>query len=184
MKNLSLVLLAVVVAFADARYTTYEPVVEQLYFLGNDIRKDPSIIADTLSGDAADYVNSRGKAKNLEWSDGLARGCRDLVLDNGPYGIEGHSTSRGKDQFDRAAIYTSYAGGLQEVVVYDQIDDIAADDREAMQVYKNMMNNAKEREALFNADFTHVGISCGCHATKEEMCCFAYGKDVIDKRGI
>jgi len=184
MKNLSLILLAVVVAFADARYTTYEPVVEQLYFLGNDIRKDPSIIADTLSGDAADYVNSRGKAKNLEWSDGLARGCRDLVLDNGPYGIEGHSTSRGKDQFDRAAIYTSYAGGLQEVVVYDQIDDIAADDREAMQVYKNMMNNAKEREALFNADFTHVGISCGCHATKEEMCCFAYGKDVIDKRGI
>jgi len=53
-----------------------------------------------------------------------------------------------------------------------------------MDVYEVMMKNTKERENLFNAAFTHVGISCGCHASKVEVCCFAYGKDVINKRGV
>lgn len=47
-----------------------------------------------------------------------------------------------------------------------------------------MMTQANDRDALFNNDFTHVGIACGCHATREEVCCFAYGKDVVDKRGV
>jgi hypothetical protein len=47
-----------------------------------------------------------------------------------------------------------------------------------------MMKNEHERLNLFNPEFTHVGISCGCHSTQREVCCFAYGKDVVDKRGV
>jgi hypothetical protein len=47
-----------------------------------------------------------------------------------------------------------------------------------------MMENEHERLSLFNPEFTHVGISCGCHTTMREVCCFAYGKDVVDKRGV
>lgn len=43
----------------------------------------------------------------MEWSDGLAWSCRDLVLDIGPFGLEGHATSTGKDERAWAAIYTS-----------------------------------------------------------------------------
>lgn len=36
------------------------------------------------------------------------------------------------------------------------------------------------RNNLFNEDFTHVGVACGCHSTIGEVCCFAYGKDIDD----
>jgi hypothetical protein len=53
-----------------------------------------------------------------------------------------------------------------------------------MDVYEVMMKNVKERDNLFNGGFTHIGISCGCHSTRVEVCCFAYGKDTINKRGV
>ena len=54
-----------------------------------------------------------------------------------------------------------------------------------MDVFVTMMNDdEKERSYLFNSDFTHVGISCGCDAIHEERCCFAFGKDVQDKSGV
>ncbi len=163
MKDLCLLSLALLLAIGYARYETYEPIVEQLYFNGNDARNEPTVLADKVNGEPADFCRSRGKAKNLQWSDGLARSCRDLVLDIGPYGLEGHSTSAGKDEYDRAAIYTSSNQGLEEVLVYTELDDVSNGDREAWEVYQKMMDNAHEREALFNPEFTHVGIACGCH---------------------
>lgn len=53
-----------------------------------------------------------------------------------------------------------------------------------MDVYELMMANQAERENLFNGAFTHVGIACGCHSSQTEVCCFAYGKDVVNKRGV
>ena len=47
-----------------------------------------------------------------------------------------------------------------------------------------MMSQGADQGALFNKEYTHVGISCGCHATDSEMCCFMYGKDAVDKRGV
>ena len=183
--NLSILAVFVILSVSYAvRYTTYEPIVEQLYFTGNDIRKNPTLLKDRVGGEEQKYVASRDKSKNLEWSDGLARSCRDLVLDIGPFGLEGHSTSTGKDERARAAIYTSSVSFLQETLVYNEIDDVAKSEREAMDVYELMMKNTKERDNLFNGAFTHVGISCGCHASRVEVCCFAYGKDVINKRGV
>jgi hypothetical protein len=41
----------------------------------------------------------------------------------------------------------------------------------------------EERKGLFDPEVTHVGIQCGCHATKEEFCCFMYAKDAVTKDG-
>jgi len=64
-------------------------------------------LKDRVGGEEQKYVASRDKSKGLEWSDGLARSCRDLVLDIGQFGLEGHTTSGGKDERQRAAVYTS-----------------------------------------------------------------------------
>jgi hypothetical protein len=97
MKDSKMIALLALLCAVQARYTTYEPVVEQLYFLGNDIRKTPTMMEDKLEGADLTYLKTQDKAKNLEWSDGLSRSCRDLVLDIGPFGLEGSVTSTGKD---------------------------------------------------------------------------------------
>ena len=47
----------------------------------------------------------------------------------------------GKDPKARANIYTSSVSKLEEVLVYNPIDDVAKSDREAMDVYELMMKN-------------------------------------------
>ena len=47
-----------------------------------------------------------------------------------------------------------------------------------------MMTSSSDRAPLFNTDTKYVGISCGCHATEGEMCCFQYATDVTEKSGV
>ena len=109
---------------------------------------------------------------NLQWSKGLARACRDLVLDLGPYGLTGHKTTKNKDESARANQYTSSVSGLREVIVYTDIEDPSKDQPEAWETYEQMMSSGSDRDHLFDPDMKYVGISCGCHATEGEMCCF------------
>ena len=37
------------------------------------------------------------------------------------------------------------------------------------------------RTNIMNPDFTHLGVSCGCHKSYGEMCCFNYGISVVPK---
>jgi hypothetical protein len=51
MKDLRLITLLVLALSVEAvRYTTYEPVIEQLYFTGNDLRKNPVLLKDRVNG--------------------------------------------------------------------------------------------------------------------------------------
>lgn len=36
------------------------------------------------------------------------------------------------------------------------------------------------RHNLFSAEYTHLGVACGCHSTIGEVCCFAYGRGIDD----
>ena len=86
-----------------------------------------------------------------------------------------------KDEHDRAHIYTSSYLGIEEALVYTEVENASDQDRDPMQVYVELMTNEFERQAMFNPEYTHVGISCGCHSKYSEMCCFLFGKQVIDK---
>ena len=48
-----------VAILADEKKKTYEPIVEQLYFLGNDYRNDPEVFANQLKGEAEDFVRDQ-----------------------------------------------------------------------------------------------------------------------------
>ena len=59
----------------------------------------------------------------MEWSVGLARACRDLIIENGPYGLEeGHWALKSGDEDKRAAKYTSSYDDVVEVITYDPIE--------------------------------------------------------------
>ena len=37
------------------------------------------------------------------------------------------------------------------------------------------------RDNILSRQFTHTGVSCGCHTKKGDVCCIMYGSDVKDK---
>ena len=40
------------------------------------------------------------------------------------------------------------------------------------------------QDNLLSTDFTHSGVSCGCHEKHGDVCCIMYGKDVRPKTGV
>lgn len=102
----------------------------------------------------------------------MANACRDLVLENGPDGLKHDEIGVGKAALQRSQIHLSSQTGLKETVVYTNYGNVLNEDRSGWEVFQKMMENKNERVNLFNSGFTHVGISCGCHATEVEMCCF------------
>jgi len=190
---LSFVLVAAALATAtsDGEVATYEGVVEQLFFIGNDIRNNPGDeLEGFISEEDDDILDQKGGQPNLKWSNGLSRACRDLVIENGPYGLEeGHNALKSGDEDKRAAKYTSSYDDVIEVITYDPIDfseDVNKNRHEAKQQYAKFLDleDEFERDALFDEDVTHVGISCGCHSRREEFCCFQYGINVVEKDGV
>ncbi len=111
--------------------------------------------------------------------------CRDLILDNGPYGVDGDLAAFTGDADKRASKYLTSYSNLVQIVINDPIEyseDYDANRVEALQEYKKMMDlDDDKRGALFSKETTHVGIQCGCHATHEEFCCFMYAKDAVTK---
>lgn len=115
--------------------------------------------------------------------------CRDLVIQNGPYGVDGHAALTDGDQQTRAKKYATFEGKVAEVLVYNPIEyssNVENNIREAREEYTDFLKltDKTEKEALFDSKYTHVGIQCGCHITKEDFCCFMYGTNVKDKDGV
>ena len=93
---------------------TYEPVVKELYFKGNDIRNDPSILKSKVNSNAQDFLDKQGSNLNLHWSDCLSRACRALVDENGPYGVPGKTAYSSGDTGDRVDKFCAKASGVKE----------------------------------------------------------------------
>lgn len=186
-----LVAAALASATSDGEVATYEAVVEQLFYIGNDIRNNPGDeLEGFISAEDDDYLDEKGGQPNLKWSDGLSRACRDLVIENGPYGLEeGHNALKSGNEDKRAGKYTTSYDDVIEVITFDPIEfseDVSKNRHEAKQQYAKFLDleDEFERDALFDEDVTHVGISCGCHAQREEFCCFSYGINVVEKSGV
>jgi len=124
--KIAILALCVIVAFA--KFETYESVVEEIFHQLNKARTDPTGYAKKLDGKAESNVKGSDKVGTLEWSAGLSRAARDLVLDNGPYGLQGHMTMNGEDEKNRAKQFTDSTTGLKEVIVYSQIEESEGDD--------------------------------------------------------
>ena len=68
--------------------------------------------------------------------------------------------------------------------MYNPIDyrddkDVDGNKQEAYEEYKDFLEQPNW-EALFDEKTTHVGLECGCHASREEFCCFMYATNPED----
>ena len=173
-------LLVLLTSAAELR--TYEDLTFKLLDLANEIRAEPQNFADTLAGEPSNFVgiyhSPRGE---LKWSKGLANSCRDLVKEAGPLG---NLHYQGKGPYSRSKVYMNSAAGLAESVVYTNYGNVLNPERDGSEVFIQLMHDKIERDALFNSDFTHVGISCGCHSILIEMCCFQFAINPLDKASV
>ena len=134
--------------------------------------------------DAIVFLSEKAQPRQeLTYSLGLAKACRDHVLDVGPKGLFSHTGSDGTTPAARASRHV--ASGEANVENLAFIDESAGLSPDAESVITQMLINDGEldrdtRNNLLSGDFTHVGVACGCHATVGEVCCFAYGTDVDD----
>ena len=134
--------------------------------------------------DSIVYLSERAKPKPaLKLSKALTKACRDHIVDIGPKGQFGHEGSDKSTPDVRAARYVQSGDSYVENLAF--IDERSGLSSDPTSVIASMIINDGEldrdsRNNLLNQDYTHVGIACGCHKTIGEVCCFAYGKDIID----
>ena len=73
----------------------------------------------------------------------------------------------------------------KDLVVFTTQKDLATESREAIQVLIDAINiDRYSAEDFFGSFYTDIGISCGCHAKKGEMCVFLFAKNYSPKHGV
>lgn len=115
--------------------------------------------------------------KPLQWSEGLSQACYDHIRDQGPQGQNGHTGSDGSSPFDRIDKYVKSTMSGENLAYSDAV---TGTDMVLQLLIDDGVPSRGHRTNIMSKDFTHVGISCGCHSYYTEMCCFAYGKDVSE----
>lgn len=134
--------------------------------------------------DAIVYLSERARPKpELKLSIGLSKACRDHVLDIGTHGTFSHDGTDNSNPEIRASRHI--LSGVSTVENLAFIDERAGLSADPQSIISTMIINDGEldrdtRNNLLNADFTHIGIACGCHSVIGEVCCFAYGKNIDD----
>ena len=81
--------------------------------------------------------------------------------------------------FDRATTYTSNTGITRSILIYQ--DFYYPEDPIVSALIDDGKNGKPDRFNLYDNTFTHVGVSWGCHSTKQEMCCILLSQNVIEK---
>ena len=129
--------------------------------------------SDTIS-----YLNNFNvKLNKLKWSESLSQSWYDLISDQGPKGGTGHIGSNGSTPFKRIEKYTKNSGSGENLTF---LDVIYPEDPIVKLLIDDGVQGKGHRENILNKDFTHLGVSWGCHKLYGEMCCFDYGINVIE----
>ncbi len=184
------ILILLLICAVMAQEPTYAPFVDKVFAKINELRADMSELVTRLNPEASDEAKalmSEGiKMKPLNWSDGLANGCRDLILENGPSGFAATVTREGSfSAADFADVYGQAKYRPLDRVVFIQPNTFVLNKREPLQVLLDTIN--EDYYALyefFNDGFTDIGISCGCHSEMKEMCVFLLAMDYSQKHGV
>lgn len=114
----------------------------------------------------------------LTWSEGLSQACYDHISDTGPTGTVSHSGSDGSSSSDRIDRYVTWTRNGENLSFsnvkdgYDVILQLLIDDG---------VSSRGHRNSIMSENFSHMGVSCGCHTSYTEMCCIAYGNNVVEK---
>ena len=126
----------------------------------------------------ADLSSMTGSLKPLKWSEGLAQACYDHIRDIGPKGLTGHTGSDNSSPFARIKKYTINQG-VGENVAFSDVDK--PEDAILQLIVDDGVFSRGHRRNIMKPEFTHGGVSWGCHNEYTEVCWFAYGIDVEER---
>ena len=112
-------------------------------------------------------LNAQAPLPALIWSEGLSQACFDHVLEQGPIGTTGHNSPDGTTFDARILRYVTNSGIVGENIAYNNVD--TGDQMISQLLIDDGVSGRGHRLNIMNTDYTHVGISCGCHTTYGEM---------------
>ena len=128
--------------------------------------------------EAVEVLSNQPALPALKWSEALSQACYDHIRDIGPNGQDSHTGSDGSSPFDRIDRYATWTSAGENLVYSDAITGV---DMISQLIIDAGVPSRGHRDNIYNTDFTHAGVSCGCHTSYTEMCCIAYGAGIQDK---
>ena len=135
--------------------------------------------------EASNYLSNKSAISFLIWSDSLANAWLDLLRANSGWGETGHTGLDSSTILSRIKQYFYLDGAYyaDENLSYDPID---GKDAVSAFIVDDGVPNRTNRTNLFNSNFTHVGVACGCtnHKTYKTMCCVEFSAGQTNKSGI
>ncbi|MEM9540822.1 MAG: pre-peptidase C-terminal domain-containing protein [Cyanobacteria bacterium P01_E01_bin.42] len=149
---------------------------QRRFFNGNILNLPGEDPVETQEGTAALdeailYLRSLRPLFPFSRSDGMSRGARDLVADQGQSGEEGHTNSDGLGFAERLSQYGSFSGGAAENLSYSLEN---ASSIVMMLVLDDGEPSRGHRNKIFNLDFRTSGVACGTHPNRAIACAINY----------
>ena len=143
-----------------------------------------------LVDEAINSLRQQSSLPELVVSDGMSRGNRDHVIDQGRSGRKrGHTGDNFSGPGQRLSAYGSVRNcGIQDEASYENV--VYVDSPTAQRVVMEMLigdnlaqagyEDAGNRDNLFNPDFQVIGVACGTHAYLRNMCVITYASGYIE----
>jgi uncharacterized protein YkwD len=127
--------------------------------------------------EAIRYLETAQPTSALKISEPFSNSCKDLVSDLGPKGLTGNVLSDGTDPATRLNKYGRWKNKVGEILSYGAY---SARDVVTGWIIDDGIGNRPNRAAVFDPDFTVVGIASGPHAKQIRMVACALAGNFVE----
>jgi uncharacterized protein YkwD len=164
----------VYIEFLEARRPHYD---------GRYYSPSGEIMVETKEGvtavdEAIAYLKKMKPTPALTLSDGMSRGARDHVQDQGPRGTLGHAGSDGSQPWDRITRYGIWQKTVGENISYGEKN---ARDIVLSLIIDDGVPGRGHRLNVYNPAFRKIGVACGYHQEYRLMCVTTLAGDYTEK---
>lgn len=118
------------------------------------------------------------RVPNLDWSAALTQQCYDLISEQGPAGNYGHIGEDGSTLRDRVNRYSDNWTAASQIMTYSDRYGRIGQDMIKQLLLDDGIDTLSHRSTIMNENWTHLGVSCGCHSVYSMSCCIAFGIEV------
>jgi hypothetical protein len=122
------------------------------------------------------FLNTSSAIDALTNQTGIVKACEIYVNDQGPLGGTSETDSEGRSAFDRVDI-----NGLSTTVEQNNAySKITAMDIVVQLLVGDGDDTRANRVALFNSNYSHVGVYTGSHSSEGHVTCINYADTYVD----
>lgn len=127
--------------------------------------------------EAINFLKKQPELNPFRLSKGMSLGAKDHVVDQGPTGTIGHSSSDGSSPFDRVNRYGKWQFYAGENIDYG--NNIAREIVFSL-IIDDGVKSRGHRNNIFNPRFATVGVACGKHAIYNYMCVMDFAQAYLE----